>query len=380
MPQLSFGARVRKSPFFDRTVKAGATHFSVYNHMYMPTGYGDPLGEYWRLVEGVSMWDVACERQVEISGPDAGKLVRYLTPRDLGNLEPGQGRYVPMCNASGALINDPVLLPLENGRFWFSIADSDVALWAQGIALAGGFNVVVREPDVSPLAIQGPKAMDVAEALFGGWVRELKYFGFRETRLEGIPLVVARSGWSKQGGVELYLQDGAKGSRLWDLVAEAGKPFGIAPGTPNGIERLESGLISVGADTDETSNPFEMGLGKYVSLDREDDFAGKAALREVANQGVGRRFVGFHIDGEKLETGSQHRWKLLHKGKCDGFISSAAWSPRVKSGAGGNIGVGLVDAALADEGQVLFTESEAGTRDVTVTALPFHLSGREKGA
>lgn len=376
MPQLSLGARVRKSPFFDRAVGAGAASFTVYNHMYMPTGYGDPLGEYWRLIEGVSMWDVGCERQVEISGPDADKLVRYLTPRDLGKIQPGQGRYVPICNAAGTLINDPVLLPLEDGRFWFSIADSDMLLWAQGIALAGGYDVSVSEPEVSPLAIQGPKAMEVAEALFGGWVRELKYFAFRETQLEGIPLVVARSGWSKQGGVELYLCDGAKGGSLWDLVAEAGKPFDIAPGCPNGIERIESGLISLGTDTDETANPFEMGLGKYVSLDREDDFAGKVALGEVANQGVGRRFVGFHISGERLQSGSQHRWKLLHKNKCVGFISAAAFSPRVKSGAGGNIGVGLVEAELAEEGQRLFTESEAGTREVTVTALPFDLSGR----
>jgi glycine cleavage system aminomethyltransferase T len=376
MPQLSFGARVRKSPFFDRTVAAGAASFTVYNHMYLPTGYGDPLGEYWRLIEGVSMWDVACERQVEIAGPDAERLVRYLTPRDLGSIESGQGRYVPMCNASGALINDPVLLPLEDRRFWFSIADSDVLLWAQGIALAGGYDVTIREPDVSPLAIQGPKAMDVAEALFGGWVRELKYFAFRETQFEGSPLFVARSGWSKQGGVELYLRDGSMGGKLWDLVAEAGKPFGIAPGTPNGIERVESGLISVGADTDEWANPFEMGLGKYVALDREDDFAGKAALAEVANQGVRRRFVGFRIGGERLVSGSQHCWKLLHKNQCEGFISAACFSPRVKSGAGGNIGVGLINAELADDGHRLFTQSEAGTRDVTVTALPFNLSGR----
>lgn len=376
MPQLSLGARVRKSPFFDRAVAAGAASFTVYNHTYMPTGYGDPFGEYWRLIEGVSMWDVGCERQVEISGPDAEKLVRYLTPRDLGTIQRGQGRYVPICNRAGTLINDPVLLPLEDGRFWFSIADSDMLLWVQGIALAGGYDVSVREPDVSPLAIQGPKAMEVAEALFGGWVRELKYFAFCEAHLDGIPLVVARSGWSKQGGVELYLCDGAKGGALWDLVAEAGKHFGIAPGCPNGIERIESGLISLGTDTDETANPFELGLGKYVSLDREDDFAGKAALGEVANQGVRRRFVGFHISGKKLESGSQHRWKLLHKDQYSGFISAATYSPRVKSGAGGNIGVGLIDVELAEEGQRLFTESEAGTRDVTVTALPFDLSGR----
>lgn len=374
MPQIAFGARVRKSPYFERTIAAGASHFTVYNHMYMPMSYGDPEREYWRLIDGVSMWDVAAQRQVEIAGPDAQRLVRYLTTRELGSLPPDQGRYVPICNANGALINDPVLLPLSDGRYWFSIADSDMKLWAAGIALASGRDVSVTEPDVSPLAIQGPKAVDVAENLFGGWVRDLKFFGQRQTEIEGIPLVVARSGWSKQGGYELYLRDGSKGGRLWDLVAEAGKPFDIAPGTPNAIERLESGLISVGTETDETSDPFEMGLGKYVHLDREDDFVGKQALEAIAARGPARRFTGFHIEGPPLKGGSQHRWPLLADGRPAGFVSAAAFSPRARHGAGGNIGVGLVASALARAGQALRCESEAGIRDVVVADLPFDLS------
>lgn len=374
MPQIAFGARVRKSPFFERTMAAGASHFTVYNHMYMPVSYGNPLAEYWRLVEGVSMWDVAVERQVEVAGTDAEKLTRYLTTRELKSLEPGQGRYVPICDHNGALINDPVLLPLDGNRFWFSIADSDMKHWAGGVALAGGYDVSVREPDVSPLAIQGPKARNLAEDLFGSWIGELKYFGFREAELQGIPLIVARSGWSKQGGYELYLRDSAKGGALWDIVAEAGQPYDIGPGAPNYIERLESGLVSVGADTDEIADPFEMGLGKFVHLDRQDGFAGKEALGEIAQRGRARRFTGLHIEGTPLDASSQHRWQLNLDGEPAGFISAAAFSPRARGGSGGNIGVGLVKTELAEPGQRLQCESESGMRDIIVAELPFDLS------
>ena len=240
---LSLGPRVRKSPFFESTRKAALAAASVYNHMYMPTGYGDPAAEYDRLVNGVAMWDVAVERQVALKGPDALALARYLTPRNLDGLTIGQGKYAPICNYEGALINDPVLLQVSDDEIWLSIADSDIKLWAGGIAGARGMDVRVFEPDVSPLAIQGPKSFDVVADMCGDWVRDLRYFGFRDHDLDGISVVVARSGWSKQGGFEFYLRDGSKGEELWNRVAEAGKPYGIGPGTPNYIERVESGLI-----------------------------------------------------------------------------------------------------------------------------------------
>jgi len=235
---LSVGARVRKSPFFAATRKAGLAAASVYNHMFMPTSYGDPAAEYDRLVNGVAMWDVAVERQVALKGPDALKLARLLTPRNLDGLLIGQGKYVPICNYDGMIINDPVLLQVGEDEIWLSIADSDIVLWASAIAGAYGLDVRVFEPDVSPLAIQGPKSADVVADLFGDWARKLKYFGFRITELAGIPLVGARSGWSKQGGFELYLRDGQRGEELWDLVAKVGAPYGIGPGTPNYVERL----------------------------------------------------------------------------------------------------------------------------------------------
>ena len=287
-------------PFFDSTVADGVTHFTIYNHMFMPTSYGDPDAEYRRLLEKVAMWDVAVQRQVQISGDDAERLVRYLIPRDLKDCPVGRGMYVPLCDHYGRLINDPILLRLAKDKFWLSIADSDVLLWVQAVAAEGDFDVSVEEPDVSPLAIQGPNAEAVAVDLLGEWVRELKYFQFRETTLDNIPLIAGRSGWSKQGGFEIYLRDGSRGAELWDRVKEIGAPYEIGPGAPNQIERLESGLLSYGADNLPDSDPFEVGLGRLISLDRTDNFIGKTALHCKAEQGPKRKLVGIIINDEPI--------------------------------------------------------------------------------
>ncbi len=346
--QLSIGARIRKSPFFEASRKAGLVSASVYNHMYMPTSYGDPAAEYDRLINGAVMWDVAAERQVALKGPDALALAKILTPRNLDGLEIGHGKYVPICNYDGYIINDPVLLKIDHDEIWLSIADSDILLWAGAIAGALKLNVRVFEPDVSPLAIQGPKAIDVVSALFGDWVRELCYFGFQVHEITGIPLIVARSGWSKQGGFELYLRDSSRGIELWDMVAAAGAPYGIGPGAPNYIERLESGLISYGADTDEKTTPFELGLDRFIDLQQENDFIGKAALIELKAAGVKRRFVGLKLDGDPFDILSEDRFFVLFEGGCAGYVSAAAYSPRV----GSNIAVGMVsmDAIKANSG------------------------------
>ena len=337
--------------------KAGLAAASVYNHMYMPTGYGDPAAEYDRLVNGVAMWDVAVERQVALKGPDALALARYLTPRNLDGLAIGQGKYAPICNYEGALINDPVLLQVSDDEIWLSIADSDIKLWAGGIAGARGMDVRVFEPDVSPLAIQGPKSFDVVADLCGDWIRELRYFGFRDYDLDGIPVVVARSGWSKQGGFEFYLRDGSRGEELWNLVAEAGKPYGIGPGTPNYVERVESGLISYGADTDDMSNPFEYGLGKFMDVDQEGDFAGKEALRFIRDAGVTRRFMGLLIEGEPFASTNESPWQLS---KTDdayaGYASASAWCPRANS----NIAVAMVSVEAIESGNGVVVHTEAG--------------------
>ena len=230
--EIGISPNIRKSPYFDATVADGVRSFSVYNHMYIPAHFGDPANEYRRLVGSVVMWDVGAQRQVEIAGRDAPILLQYLCARDLSGMTPGQGRYAPVCNAAGCLINDPVVLKLAEDRFWLSIADSDIGLWAEGVAAERRMSARICEPDVSPLAVQGPRAGDVISDLFGEWTRSLRHFQFRQTGLDGIPLVLARSGWSRQGGFELYLQDGSKGDELWNRVREAGAKYGIGPGLP----------------------------------------------------------------------------------------------------------------------------------------------------
>jgi len=292
---IGIGPNIRKSPYYDATVRDGVQSFSVYNHMYIPAHFGNPETEYDRLLNGVAMWDVAAQRQVQLKGPDAGRLVKYLTPRDLTKTKIGQGRYVPLCDHDGWLINDPVLLKLAEDRYWLSVADSDIHLWAAAIGREKGWDVEVSEPDVSPLAIQGPKAVEVVAALFGDRVRAFRYFGFEETSLDGIPLVLARSGWSKQGGFELYLMDHSRGSELWDKVKQAGSAFDIGPGAPNDTERLESGLISYGADMrwqTHRATPFEMGMSALVDLEAGHDFVGRSALAELAKHCLTSALMG----------------------------------------------------------------------------------------
>ena len=221
---FGFGTQIRKSPYFDSTVKWGATGFSVYNHMYIPRDFGDPEQNFWNLINDAILCDVAVERQVEITGPDASKFAQLLTPRDLSKMKVGQCKYVLITNNEGGLLNDPVLLKLAENKFWFSLGDSDILLWAQGVAINSGLDVKIIEPDVSPLQLQGPKSIDIMKKLFGESISSLKYYWFIETKLQGIPLVVSRTGWSSELGYEIYLRDGSKGNELWDIIMKAGKP------------------------------------------------------------------------------------------------------------------------------------------------------------
>jgi aminomethyltransferase len=358
--------RIRPSPFYDATVAEGVTDFTVYNRMLMPTGFGDPEAEYRRLIEGVSLWDVAVERQVQLAGPDAGRLAQILTPRDLSRCVVGQGKYVALCNHAGSLINDPILLKRDDDRFWLSIADSDMLFWARAIAAERGLRVEITEPDVSPLAVQGPMAEDVVAALFGDWVRDLKYFWFRETAIEGIPVAVARSGWSKQGGFEIYLMDGARGTELWNLVREAGRPWDIGPGYPNTVERIESGLLSWGGDTDDRTNPFEVRLGRFVDLDVPDDVVGIAALRRIVAEGPARHQLGVVLDGD-VPIRPTFRWRdIAADGHRIGAMTNGVWSWRL----GRNIGFALVAVAARPGDRVAVTVDGAPVAG-TLVELPF---------
>jgi aminomethyltransferase len=366
MATVTPSPRLRASPFYEQTVAAGAAGFTTYNQMLMPTGYGDPEGEYWRLIKGVSMWDVACERQVRLKGPDAARLAQILAVRDLSAMAIGQGKYVAVCNHRGVLLNDPVLLKLTDDEFWLSIADSNILFWADAIAAERGLEVAVDEPDVSPLAVQGPKAEAVVAAIFGDWVKELRYFWFREAEVQGIPVLVARSGYSKQGGFELYLRDGAKAAALWHLVAEAGRPFGIAPGTPNHPERIESGLISYGGDTDDRTTPFEAGMGRYLDLDLPEEVIGVRALRRIREEGPPRQTLGLFIDHPE-PIPPQIRWSPIFKEvRLVGHLTSNVWSWRLVR----NIGVCLVESAL-NVGEAVRVGIEGRSFDGALAARPF---------
>ena len=359
-------ARIRPSPFYEACIAEGMTTASVYNRMILPASFGDPEAEYWRLIKGVSQWDVGVERQVQLKGPDAARLAQILSPRRLDKCKVGQGKYVPLCNHAGTVINDPILLKLAEDLYWFSIADSDIWFWARAIAGERGLDVEVSEPDVSPMALQGPKAEDVVASVFGDWVREIKYFWFRETEIEGIPVAVQRSGWSKQGGFEIYLRDGSKGTQLWNIFKEAGKPWDIGPGGPTTPERIESGLLSVGGDTDGRTNPYEVRLGKYVDLDVPDDVVGIDALRRIHQQGPIRHQLGVVLEGEKQDP-LRFAWEQIQSdGKSVGALTNCNWSPRMKA----NIGFGLVSTQCKPGDRVQVSRAN-GPVAATLVELPF---------
>lgn len=359
-------ARLRPSPYFEATVAEGVSSFTVYNQMMMPTGYGHPEEEYWRLINGVSMWDVAVERQVQLRGRDAGRLAQILAPRDLTRCVVGQGKYVALCNHVGTLINDPILLKRADDLYWLSIADSNILFWARAIAAERKLDVEISEPDASPLAVQGPKAEEVVASMFGDWVRGLKYFWFKETDIDGIPVVVARSGWSKQGGFEIYLLDKSKGRSLWNLVKEAGQPWNIGPGNPNTHERIESGLTSWGGDTDDQTNPFEVRMEKYVDLNVPDDTIGIQALRRIKSEGPARRQLGVVLQGASPSGPSFVWFDILQDGKKIGDMTNIIWSYRLKT----NIGFALV-ASAAQPGQAVEVLKDGERMNGTLTTLPF---------
>ena len=365
---VGISARVRTSPFFEATQRWGCKGYTTYNHMYLPLYYEGLEADFWRLVEHVTLWDVAVERQVEITGPDAARFTQMLTPRNLSTCAVGQCKYAPITDENGGLINDPVLLRLGENHFWLSLADSDVLLWAKGLAAGTGMNVNVGEPDVSPLQVQGPKSTDVMRDLFGPWIDELKYFWFRETDLDGIPLVVSRTGWSSERGYEIFLRDGARGDELWETVMAAGRPYEIGPGAPNQIRRIEGGLISYGADATLSENPFELGLDRLVDLDQEADFIGKAALKRIKAAGVDRRLVGVEIAGARLAISNERFWPLVGHDPARFKITSAVYSPRLEK----NIAMALVPVDLTAEGTALQFSAPFGTLDATVVPMPFY--------
>jgi glycine cleavage system aminomethyltransferase T len=367
MQDFGFGTQIRKSPYFDATVRWGAQGFSVYNHMYIPRDFGDPEQNFWTLVNDAILCDVSVERQVEITGPDAARFVQMLTPRDLSKMSVGQCKYVLITNAEGGILNDPILLKLAENHFWLSLADSDILLWAQGVAVHSGMQVSISEPDVSPLQLQGPKSGQIMQALFGDEILDLRYYWFRETELDGIPLIVSRTGWSSELGYEIYLRDAVYGDALWERIMAVGMAFGLKPGHTSSIRRIEGGMLSYHADADIHTNPFELGLDRLVNLDMETDFIGKFALQRIRDNGITRKQVGLIIDGDPLPGPNTRFWTVQHDGIAVGKVTSAVYSPRLKK----NIALAMVTVEAAELGTNLQVMTHMGETTATVVERPF---------
>ena len=365
---FGFGTQIRKSPYFDATVRWGATDFSVYNHMYIPRSFGNPEQNFWNLVNDAILCDVAVERQVEITGPDAAQFTQLLTPRNLSECAVGQCKYVLITNADGGIINDPVLLRLAEDRFWLSLADSDVLLWALGVATHSGLQIKISEPDVSPLQLQGPKSGDIMEALFGARIRDLKYYWFDHFELDGIPLVISRTGWSSELGYEIYLLDGGQGDVLWEKLMAVGEPLGLKPGHTSSIRRIEGGMLSYHADMDDETNPFELGLDRLVDLEMPADFIGKAALRDIKQSGVARSQVGLVIEGEPLPGPNTEFWLVTADNTAVGKVTSAVYSPRLKQ----NIALAMISTDSAEVGTKFIVEMSGERRSATIVSKPFY--------
>jgi aminomethyltransferase len=367
MSQVQCGARLRRTPYFAATQKYGAKGYTVYNHMLFPIRFADLVEEYNHLLTHVTLWDVSVERQVEITGPDAAAFADLLTPRDLTKCAVGQGKYVIITAEDGGVINDPVLMRLGQNHFWLALADSDVLLWAKGLAVNAGMKVTLTEPDVSPIQIQGPKAKEVVKTLFGDKVLELKYYFFMETRLDDIPVIVTRTGWSAEVGFEIYLRDGSKGVKLWERVMDAGKPHNIKPTGPSDIRRIEAGILNWGTDMTLDTNAYEVGLGWLVDEDKAAPYIGKEALARVRKEGPKRKLAGVEIAGAPIEFNFT-RWPVSKDGQPVGNITSAIHSPRLKK----NLGYVFVPAAQANLGNTLTVHiPDAGDRTATVVKKPF---------
>jgi glycine cleavage system aminomethyltransferase T len=365
---LYFGPWYRRSPFFEKTLEAGCSAYDIYNHMYLPGYYADPVEEYWALLNGVTLWDVGVERIVEITGPDAAEFTNRLTCRDLTKCAVGQGKYVLITAEDGGIVNDPVLLRLEENRWWLALADSDAGLWARGAAVYSGLDVTVREPDVHPVQVQGPKSKDVIRQLFGDAVADLRYYWTAETSVDGIPVVVSRTGWTGEVGYEVYLRDGSRGGDLWDRIMEAGRPHDIRPIAPCEARRIEAGIFNYGSDMTIENNPFEVsGLERLVEP-QEADYIGKAALEHIRIVGVKKKLVGVEVEGDALPFEISEKRPALVDGQAVGTVTDLIWSPRLER----NIGYVWMPFDLSRPGTELEIESLDGTRVPGRTAaIPF---------
>ena len=367
LKDFGFGTQIRKSPFFDATVRWGAKDFSVYNHMYIPRDFGDPEQNFWNLINNAILCDVAVERQVQIKGPDASKFVQMMTPRDLSNMQVGQCKYVILINQFGGVLNDPVLLKVEDDCYWFSLADSDILFWAQGLNVNKEYDVEITEPDVSPLQLQGPKSKDIMVKIFGNKILELKYYWFKHFQLGNIKLLISRTGWSSEFGYEIFLLNSTEGDELYETLMNEGKDLGLHPGHTSTIRRIEGGMLSYHSDMDINTNPLELGMEKFIDLDGSFNFIGKDALIEIRKSGIDRKQVGLIIDIEPLKGPNTSKWEIISNNKIIGVVTSAVYSPRLKS----NIALAMVKKEFSDIGTLLKVNIDNNLVNANIVQKPF---------
>jgi len=360
-PELLISTRTRLTPFSSRVEACGVKAYTVYNHMLLPAIFRSLEEDYWHLCEAVQVWDVSCQRQVEISGPDTQKLVQLMTPRDLSQAKYGQCFYAPLCDESGGMINDPIIIKHSDEHWWLSIADTDVMLWAKGLATGFGLDVKVSEADIWPLAVQGPKAEELLARIFGSEINKIGFFRSKVLNYKGSKMLVARSGWSKQGGFEIYVNDEKIGRQLWDDLFDKGKDLNVGPGCPNLIERIESGLLSFGGDMGYDTTPFECGLDQYVSLEADLESLSIDALR---NRQAKTRLMGIVINHQvKLKD-----LRLYNGGRDIGVITSNTWSPKYRA----HLAFAKCDINSIAEKQEMHVISSSGKVPARITELPFN--------
>ncbi len=373
-PQMLLYPRIRKSPFFYASRRHGVAMYSVYNRTYHPRHYGDPVAEYWALLNGVTLWDVGVERQVEITGPDAFDFTNLLITRDLSTCKVGQCKYVFLTDESGGILNDPVLLRLGENHFWLSLADSDIVLWARGVAYRSGYDVQIGEADVAPVQVQGPRSADVMRELFGDAVLDIGYYYLHEFTLDGIDVIVSRTGYTAEVGYEIYVRDASlNAERAWDLIWQAGQPHGLQVIGPCHIRRIEGGILAHGADITFDTNPFEVGMGYdwMVSLDKEGDFIGKEALTRIRAKGPTRKLAGVEIGGAPLGSFNDGSmidvFSVRHDGQQVGEVTSACYSPRLEK----NIGYAMLPIELTELGTHVQVDTGNEVADAVVVPKPF---------
>src|SRR5687767_6963985 len=369
MSTVQRGARSRRTPYYEATQQYSPKGFTVYNHMYFPIRFDTFEAEFEALLHDVTIWDVAVERCLEISGNDGFRFAQLLTPRDLSKCAVGQAKYVLICDSDGGIINDPVMTRMEENTFWFALASSDALLFARGLRNAyPNLNVTIREADVAPIQVQGPRSKELLRDLVGESILDLRYYWWRRAQIRGIPVVVTRTGWSSEVGYEIYLLDTSRGNELWEALMEIGKPYNVRPTGPSDIRRIEGGILNWGADMTYENNPFEVGLERLVDFGLSDDAAiSIAALRRIRDAGVARRLVGVEIDGEPLPGLNNVKWPASIGGERVGKVTSAIFSPRL----GANIGYCWLPADRCAEGTRVEVASEWGDRTAAVVPMPF---------